>query len=252
MAITFVQRAANPADSAALFNSGNATILASALSSAVAGDILVAGGYLRGDGSSNVTMQAGDGQTWNALTNNAFGSPDFIVYRRFWARYTGSFSADPAMVPSSLGTFLSQGLTINVFRPTNAANTWSVEVAESGTLFSAPGGAFDVVITGQTPTAPSTFTLASWLARDAVPTFSTLTGGWTYPGGGAQLRNTGNSDASTSEAYLIQTSAAATGSVSNRMSSDRSGYKHIVTFRENVVAVSPPPRPSFNPVYFLM
>lgn len=240
MTATYFGRASAPADSGAQFNdSGGVAMVPPA--SMLAGDLVLLPAMFTGDGTSSLSMVAGDGQTWNNGTNQAFGTPDFIVSRLFWARFNGTWGANPKVLASTVGSFLTQSEAMIVFRPTNAANTWAVDVAESGALFAAPGGSFDVTVTGQTAIAASTITLAWWIARGAIPTWTLQTGGWANPSSVAQIRNTGNSDISVSQAYLIQSAPGATGNVTNRMSSDRAGFKSIVTFKEVSAAAANSP-----------
>lgn len=235
MTITYFGRGSSPADNASQFNDTGG-VSTTPPASMLDGDLAVFWTMWRGDQTSTLSMVAGDGQTWNSLTVQAFGTPDFIVSRLFWCRFNGTWGANPKAVASTVNNFSAQTNDLIVFRPTTGSNTWGVDVAEAGTLFSPPGGSFDVTITGQTAIASSTVTLAQWIARGAVPTFTVQTGGWTNPGGVAQVRNTANSDTSNSHAYLIQTSPGATGNVTNRMSSDRAGFKSIITFKEIAAA----------------
>jgi len=138
--------------------------------------------------------------------------------------------------------FQSRGVLI-VFRSSLSVPSWSIDRAESDTANGAPGSPFTITVTGQTPVASSTVTLAWWLAGNAV-TFSSLTAGWTKPSAIAQWRNTATTTGlktAFSAAYLIQSSAAATGNVSQNMSSAISCYGNIITFTEGVSSIPYPP-----------
>lgn len=233
-AITFFATSSTPADNISPGQFNTPTVTWTPPGSMTTGDLVVIKTYWVGGGCNGVatiTVGTTGGQTWNSETMFV-DVPNFVCTRTFWTRYNGTWAANPTFVPSSTGQFSDFGIIGDVFRPTTGTNTWAIDVAQATNSYAAPGGSFDVSITGQTSIAASTVTSAYWLAYGSLVQWSTLTGsGWAY--GSQQVRNNnGNAFTSQSSAYKIQTSAGATGSPSNRMSSNRAGFTSIVTFKE--------------------
>lgn len=181
--------------------------------------------------TQTLTIGVTGGQSWTSETNHAYDTPDNLCVRVFWARFNGTWAANPTVVPLTLGTYTGVTLRMVAFSPTTSTNTWAVDVAESAALFAAPGGSFDITIAGQTAVAASTVTVGMWHVHN-VATFGTLSGGWTYPSAISQIRNPANNKDSMSLAYKIQTSSGATGSPSNRASSNTAGATTIITLKE--------------------
>lgn len=221
MAITHFGSVANPADNGVLTDGAARTITPP--SSMVAGDLVVVDASVR-IATETTTVSVTGGQTWNSLTNRTSGS---ISTRTFWCVFNGTWGADPAFETASLigGAYT---LVMSVFRPTSSSNTWSVDQAESWGTFTTSTA---LTITGQTPTDASSVTLAAWCTDADNNTFSGLTAGWSNAVG-AQIRSTQSSGTTYARAYLIQTSAAATGNVTNTAAVSASGHRRIVTFSE--------------------
>lgn len=181
-----------------------------------------------GNGNSEFTQSVTGGQTWSSGTALDSGSSTSKLY---WAVYNGTWSANPKW-SSANGFNVAISAVMNVYTPCSGGTiSTTADVAEAtGTSSSGT-----ITITGQTPTASaSVVTIATWLTQSGGSiTFSGLTGGWTYRNNGTnQLRNTGVGGLSLSVADLIQSSAAATGNVSNTQSGTNFTHTSIVTFKE--------------------
>ncbi len=232
-AITFRCDLATPTDNGTLSDAtGNITVDkdAGCLSTAQSGDLVIIQVVQR-DGNPTITVGTSGGQSWTAEAINSPGAS--VSGYVFWARFNGTWSADPVF--SSTANFGGAISAIAmVYIPTNAANTWAVDVAQS--LGSAtPTTPFDVTATGQTAVAASTITGVCWFLTNSTATTWTLqTGGWTNPNSEAQWRNQQGTDTSVSCAYKINTSAGATGNVANRQgtATNITTYWNIETFAE--------------------
>jgi hypothetical protein len=126
-----------------------------------------------------------------------------------------------------------------VFRPTNASASWSVDQANSSVNQGTPSGPpYDVTVAGQTPTTGASVVTIAAVACGDDNTWALQTGGWSNPGGNTQIRN--STGMSSSLAYLIQASAAATGSVVNRQTANGpdATASNIMTFKETLASNS--------------
>jgi hypothetical protein len=103
---------------------------------------------------------------------------------------------------------------MRVFRPTIGTNTWALDVAQTTGTFAAPAAPRDVTITGITTVENGAVALFVWATPDD-NTWGLQTAGWRNAGT-AQYRNLASSDSSQSAAYMIMTTAGATGNVTNR------------------------------------
>jgi len=222
--ITFFDSSSTPTDNGANGDAADLTLTPPA--SMVAGDFVYVHVTHRSNGATLTNVVTG-GQSWTAETNRSNGTSS--VERGFWCRFNGTWAADP-----TFHTNVSQGSAFTaimlVFRPTGGGNTWAVDVAEQFVTFATPGSPFDVTRAGQTALTASTVTIASFHASSDANTWSLQTGTWTAPY--AQIRNTTGAGTSTQLAYLIQTSAAATGSVVSRQNAALAGATMIQTFKE--------------------
>lgn len=239
MTISFFGAASTPADNSS-YESTVHPVVVTPPASMLANDlaIMLAGESISSTGSNHLlSMRAGDGQTWTAGTFNTANHAN----QMFWSVFNGTWTQNPAV--NNDGQTNSGGLSgvLIVFRSSLSVPNWSIDQAESDTANGSPASPFTITVTGQTPAAASTVTLAWWLAGNAV-TFSSLTAGWTKPSAIAQWRNTATTTGlkiAFSAAYLIQSTAAATGNVSQNMSSAISCYGNIITFTEGAAAVVP-------------
>ena len=234
-AITYVASASNPADNSSL---GTSPVAVAPPGGMVAGDLVILVANAR---VNNVTMgmSATGGQAWTAQTNiNTTGSQ-----RIFWARYNGSWTAPNPSVTFSDST--NTTVVMHVFRPSSGANTWAIDVAQTNST--STGGA--VTIPGITTNTDGALVFATWTSTDN-NTWALQTAGWANAGG-AQYRNQQSTDASQSSAYLVKTTAGATGDVVNSQTGGGidAGNISILAFREvppfpTVVSIN---RTSANP-----
>lgn len=234
MAITFFDRASNPAVDNT--DSGTrATVTITEPASMVANQLVYSIAHSR-SAALTWTMGVDGGQAWTLGTNTntaARGST-----RAAWCVFDGTWDASLRWDHGG-GAGIQCQASMWVFNPTAVGATWAVDVAEVATDAAAPGGSFDVTITGQTPIASNTVTVAAWTSVDD-NTWALQTAGWTNPGGVTQVRELGGSDSSVSGAYLIQTSAVATGDVTNRQVTNGgdAGAQRIITFSSTAAAVA--------------
>lgn len=179
------------------------------------------------------------GQTWSSITAQSQGGSQ---HGQIWyTRYNGTYAADPVFDSSSTAGN-SFSAIVTVFRPTNGANTWDIDVAQQiGNT--TPTTPFDVTRAGQTAIASSTVTYAYFFnTNNPAGTWALQTAGWNNPGGTAQWRNTGGgSDQGVVIAYKINTAAGATGSVVERQltSTGVITLHGVVTFKEVAGAATP-------------
>lgn len=232
MAITYIASTGRPGDNST--QGGNVTSpLLIAAAGATTGDLIIVIAQYRG----NATIQLGAesaGQTWNSLTQfNDTGN--LCAVRIFWCRWnTATYNGnDPNFDVVSGSSSIAFATVGHIFRPTTSTNTWAVDNAQSSASYSAPSTPFTVTITGVTPSHASSVAVACWFSEDD-NTWGSLSGtGWNVAGD-AQYRNTTGSDMSSSYAYKIQSSAAATGNVSKNQATlgGDAGATCIVSFYE--------------------
>jgi len=192
-----------------------------------AGDLVVIFGEYRATGATFSINQAG-GQTWNTIAASNVNNQTTAI---FWCTFNGTWSANPSIKVAS-GT---NGLTsvMYVFRPTASGFSWRLNIGpNNGTT---AGGATNT-ITGITPTASNTVTMAFWNSASSTNTWGTLTGtgtGWSKTGLGAQYRNT-TTGQSHSAAYNIQTTGmVATGNTSQTQGGTATaGVSSIICFNQ--------------------
>lgn len=220
-AITYVGSASNPTDNNSLGSSPVAVVPPGGMT---AGDlvILVANSTVN---NVTMTMSAQGGQAWTSQTNiNTTGSQ-----RIFWARYNGSWSANPSVAFSDTS---NTTVVMHVFRPSASQNTWALDVAQTSSASTPSGANDDVTINGINTITDGALVFATWTSVDN-NTWSLQTAGWTNAGG-SQYRNRQSSDASQSSAYRVMATAGATGDVVNRESSlgPDNGNISILAFKE--------------------
>ena len=210
MAITPFASASNPADNGA---AGASPQSVTPPASMVAGDLALIVGLYRGSVSDLAMSEAG-GQTWTVAWDwfNAG-----LTSAAYWCRFNGTWSADPSM---SL-TIGANGFTVimHVFRPTSSANTWAEDVAavppsNTSVDYAAPSTPFNVTISGITTQEDGALAIAQWVSTDDNTWTLDTSGGWAVLGE-AQYRNTKGADSSTAFAYLVKTTAGATGDVTS-------------------------------------
>jgi hypothetical protein len=225
MAITHFGSTSTPTDNGVLTDSAAQSI--TPVSSMTAGKLFVIEAFVRLNGET-ITVNDAGGQTITAGTQRSSGS---ISSRKFYGVFNGTWSSNPAFeTVNKLGAAFT--IAMSVFSPSGSGYTWSVDQAEA---FSAFSSSTAVAITGQTPTLASSVTLAEWMADGDAVTWGGPDAGFTNALG-AQIRNTQGTGSSFARAYLIQTSAAATGTVTNTASPSTSGHRNIITFAETAPA----------------
>jgi MSHA biogenesis protein MshQ len=225
-AITYFSSASNPAD--------NATLAASPVAvtppvSMATGDLVILVANTRTAGITPAISVTG-GQAWTSQTANTTNGSQRI----FWARYNGTWSANPSV---SFSTSVNTTVVMHVFRPTSGINTWAIDVAQTNASFAAPGGSNDVTVTGITTVTDGALVFATWASTDN-NSWVLQTAGWSNAGT-TQYRNSADSDSSQSSAYLIMPTAGPSGSVVNRqtVNGGDAGNTSVLAFRE----VSPYP-----------
>lgn len=201
MAITAIGAVSQPTDNS---SAAGPTQTITPVGSMVAGDLVV----LAAQSKDNLTLSilATGGQTW---TSEASFSSTNVNGRIFWCRFNGTWSANPS-VTNTTGT-LALTLLMAVFRPTDSAKLWGVDVAQATNAFAAPTTPFTVTITGITTSNASTVSMGFFMSTDD-NTWGTITGsGWNDAG---FVRNLQGTDQSMEIVYQLKTSAGATNNVS--------------------------------------
>lgn len=230
MAITFFGVVTSPADNG---TSTSTQITITPPGSMQTGDLVYVRCTQRGTATFSIGVDGG--QSWNTLTRKTGTN---LVQQSFWCRYDGTWDANPRF-NFSAGT--NTNVQMLVYRPSDTGKLWNVDTAESTNTLASSN---THTITGRTPANNSNVSIATWGTPDD-NTWGTLTGAnWSKASLGAQYRNTSGNDVSTSYAYQIQTSAAATNNVSQTLLTlgPDTGIYSIITFYEQ-----DPPSPSVTP-----
>lgn len=230
MAITYITSTERPDDNQTFGGNAACSLLINTVGAAT-GDLVVVVAQYRG--ATTIEVSEASGQTWNTLSP-LIDAANLCRVQYFWCRWSdenyngnnpGFFANGVAGSP-----FTCVG---HIFRPTTSTNLWAVDNALASTQYSAPSTPFTVTRTGDTPTNASTVAFVSWHTADS-NTWNSLSGtGWATPGT-AQYRNLTGSLQSSTYAYKIQSSVAATGSVSKNQATNGgdAGVSAIVSFYE--------------------
>lgn len=225
---TYFASASTPADNGT--NTASPTVVTPP-GSMLTGDLVLM--YAWGSGTTDPVISETGGQSW---TSEAIRTSTSRDGRLFWARYNGTWSANPSVTMPGVSNNI---LVMHVFRPGNGASTWAIDVAESTGTYSAPASPFTVTRNGVTTLTDNAVAVAAWTSADD-NTWGSLSGsGWSVLGS-AQYRNTsGTNDDSQAFAYRILGTAGATGNVSLNQSAlgGDAGTTSIIAFKE----VPPPP-----------
>lgn len=248
MSISYFGVATNPADNSALacVAGGGFQPNLNLVASLAAGDLVVIGAVSRENSATrrselDAALHLG-GQTWNSFgSGNDHSSSTSGNIRMAWCVFNGTWltggTDDLAFTMNASTANTANSSWMIAFRSSGGAGTtWAVDVAEQAATYAAPSTPFTVTRTGQSAVAASTVTLAHVSSEDD-NSWDTFTGsGWTLPGGNAQFRNTQGSGQSFWLAYKIQTSAGATGDVSQNQATlgGDAGWTEIVTFSETL------------------
>lgn len=227
MAITLFGTASNPSDNGSYGGTGVTTITITPPSSMQSGDLVfVTACY--GGSSGTIAAPTNDGQSWTSLTSR---NATRCRTRSFWCVFNGTWDANPTFTGFTDGSSISARML--VFRSGSGTITdWSVDVAESSEIYTAPSTPFTVTVTGVTVVTEGAIVIVGWTSRDD-NTWDSLTLGWTAISP-AQVRNTyGTYDLSISHAWLEDAGVGATGDVSQNQATNGgdAGARIIMAFR---------------------
>lgn len=207
--ITYVGQASNPTDNGT--QSGTSPVVMSSglgsLPSAALGDLIIAYVYAR-NASATFSISATGGQAWNS-TATLGSSGGVLSGQLYWCRFNGTWTGSPSWTFSST---TSTSIVIQIFRPTNSSKLWALDNG-SGIAFNTLrnftaassltiGSAFGSYTTGNSSTVTLFFA-----NTDDDNTWSLTTAGSFTAVNPAQYRNLAGSDASSTYAYHISTTA---------------------------------------------
>lgn len=184
------------------------TVLSNAGTPAQSGDLIFIYAYKR-TASGAITMNDNGGQSWTSGTTTASANATLSA-NYFWCKFNGTWSSDPSI---TMNATTNNNAILLIFRPVTSTNSWAVDAAQTGTFVDRAAAA-SFTITGWTPNHGTNVNIAVWNTDDD-NTWGTLTGtGWGKGTLSAQFRNTSGSDVSSSIAFQLQNSAAATNNTS--------------------------------------
>jgi len=220
---TYFGQASTPAD-----NGVNATSIVTVTPPAamLEGDLVIMVSQSRTAGSDQILDNTG-GQTWTTVNTRMQAST--LTGRIFWCRYNGTWAADPSVVFNS-GVCTS--VSMHVFRPGAASNTWMIDSDPAWATYGAPTSPFTVTRPGQTTVGDDVVAFAVIMSVDD-NTWVEVPSDWELSG--VQYRNTAGSDQSHVVGYrILPTAGTASTDFSCRQSSlgGDSGAHAIVLFRE--------------------
>ena len=219
-AISYQGSSSNPSDGGSL---GSSTVAVTPAGGTQAGDLIILVANSR-DTSNTIAISNTGGQTWTAETANGITN---TTRRIFWARYNGTWSANPSV---SFSANTATTVSMHVFRPTISSNTWAIDVTQNLATFT--NSTTDVSIASITTLTNGALVFANWASTDN-NSWGLQTGGWSTAGSG-QYANTNGADSSQSSAYKIMPTAGLSGAVVNRMSAagTDAGVTAILAFKE--------------------
>lgn len=226
MAITFFGASSVPADN------GTSALTQTTITpptSMQLGDLVVVHCTQRGTGTWSVGVTGG--QTWGALGANTTTAN--VSAQTYWARYNGTWSANPRFNNTS-GT--NTTAVMLVFRPTATNYLWDwTTIADNNVAANTL-----VTISSTTTTTASSVVLAIWSTADD-NTWGNLTGtGWSKTSLSAQYRNLAGNDSSSTFAYDISTAIETISAVSQNqltLGADAT-FTRRVTFYEFIPAAT--------------
>lgn len=236
---------AQPAQAAITYFGSAAAVADNGFGSAIPMAVTPPGSMVTGDlavvvvatKSAAGTLSVSDtgGQTWTLTTQVNSNSVRVVIA---WARYDGTWDANPSFTSDAA---IDNGINVvmHVYRPTDGANTWDVDVVGSNSILGVPGGPPPTsTITGINTVAASTVAFAMWWTSDDNQYQSLAGSGWTQAGS-QQYRNQQGTDSSMSHVHRIQTVAEATGNVSKDVyetdgttATNNSQTGYIMAFKE--------------------
>lgn len=236
--ITYVGRVIVPATDNDTNDTQSVALDPSGLSPA-SGDMFIVSCAVRGSASTITNTEAG-GQTWNAATALQ-GAGVSNSARIFWAVYNGTLSATPTF--DLVGSGIATSCVMTVFRPTSgfAFNTTpdAAQAASGPTTYST--NPTDYTTADVSAGAASRVVLAFWWYNDNLTLALQSPGSWVNPSSETQWRNSSGTGFVISQAYLIQSSSAASGTITNRLTGTTGGSIRYATiaFSESAVAGAP-------------
>jgi hypothetical protein len=210
-------------------NGTNATSVVSVAppGSMLAGDLVILVCQARAN-SASITINTDGGQTWIASGMAIIGVG--ITTQIFWARFDGTWAADPSVFFSSA---VCTSVAMHVFRPDNAASTWWFDQDGAWSTYAAPTSPFLVSQTGQTTVDNDVVALAVLGSQDD-NTWANATANWIIAGS-AQYRNLAQNDMSFVVGYrLLPTGGTATTDFDCRQATNGGdpGIRTILLFKE--------------------
>lgn len=215
---TYFGSASNPSDNGS--QGDNATLAITPPASMVSGDLVLIFAHVQVVGfSTDPSISATGGQTWNSLSATSGGAGDDVSSRVFWCQFNGTWSANPSiLIASETGTQPST-VVMHVFRPSSGAGTWNIETGSNAVA----GSSGNPMGTGSAITIANDNNVAvAWWVIANASTFSNLNDldgkGWAVTGID-QYRNTAGSDMSASYAHVLQATSGNSGTVNKDASS---------------------------------
>lgn len=227
MAITLFGSVSVPTDNGT--NTANPTAFANPpIASMVTGDLVFVYAYCR-TASATIAVSNTGGQAWTSFTSQSSVNATLSA-NAFWCRYNGTWSAAPSF---SFGATINNNVVMLVFRPTTSTNSWAVDSSQTGT-FVDKAAAASFIITGWTPAQASTVSIGVMNTDDDNTWGFVNTAPWTKTSLSTSYRNTSGNDSSSSFAYQIQTSAAATNNLqqSETANGNDGGFTFAISFYE--------------------
>lgn len=223
MAITYFGSASTPADNSTSTATQH-TITPPA--SMTAGMLVTV--YQQQRGTATFSIGVTGGQTWKPILRITGTN---IAVAGWYCTFNGTWAASPRF-DFSAGTCTTT--VMHVFQPSSTNHVFYQDLQPINGTFAAGSSPFTKTITGLTTLRASTVTIAAWFSADD-NTWGTLSGaGWSKAGMSAQYRNASGSQQSSTYAYYIQTSAGATGNVSQNQATNGgdAGVTYMASFFE--------------------
>lgn len=218
---TFFGVTSTPADNG---TNATTTITLTPPASMLENDLVVV--HLTQRGTATFSVGITGGQTWNSIGRDA-GTTN-VALETFWATYNGTWAANPRF-DFSAGT--NTTAVMIVFRPDDNTKVWATEQIQTTNA----AAAATITVTGITPNFAPNVTLAIWSTADD-NTWGTLTGtNWVKTSLSNQYRNLAGNDSSSTFAYQLQSTAAATNNVSQTqltVGNDATTWRRITFYEQ--------------------
>lgn len=221
---TYFGSASNPADNGSLGTNG---VDITPPANMLAGDLCIVICQSRFT-NDDVTLGNSGGQSWLRL--DFFPNNTNMSCRIFWCRFGGNWDG---LLSFTFGNTSSTTVTMHVFRPGNAANTWALDQAPATTQYAGGSAPCTVTQAGQTTVSDKVVALAVALSTDDNE-YVKVSADWTMVSSN-QFRNTSGNDQSHSVLYrILATAGTATTDASWRQSTLGCdiGAAAIVLFKE--------------------